>query len=199
MYVKLFDSAGRLRFTVPCAAFVADDADGLILLELTGADSENRAVWSHIVKARTERTLTATHAHFHVGGVQHTIKVIPTTKYHKVEQSGRVILLHDGLTRFRYDYLLAGAADAPSPWFLPALQLRLPIPVLATWAPTLWTAAQYDRLVQLVDVAFGPAVVWRLLIDEKNQVLWNALVQDLVRSRKLTASSVPVGTAEAAQ
>lgn len=189
MYVKLFDSAGRLRFTVPCAAFVADNADGLILLELVGADSENRAVWSHIVKARTERNLTATHAHFHVGGVQHTIRVFPATKYHKVEQSGRLILLHDGLTRFRYDYLLSGTADQPSPWFLPALQLRLPIPVLPAWASALWAAAQHERLVQAVNIAFGPATIWRLLADELAR--WSALVQDHIRTKKLTPEVAP--------
>lgn len=185
MYVKLYDSADRLRFTVPCAAFVADDADGLILLELVGADSENRAVWSHIVKGRTERNLTDTNAYFFAGGAQHRIKVIPSTKYHKVEQSGRLILLHDGLTRFRHDYLLAGAADEPSPWFLPALQLRLPIPVLPTWAPRLWEAAQNKKLVQPADVAFGPAVVWRLLADGLDP--WTTLIQHLVKTKQLTA------------
>jgi hypothetical protein len=29
MYVKLHDKAERLRFTVPCAAYVADNATGL--------------------------------------------------------------------------------------------------------------------------------------------------------------------------
>ena len=185
MYVQLFDSRGRLRFTVPCAAFVADHGDGLVLLELVGADSENRAVWSHLVKARSERTLTATTAHFHAAGAQHTLQVIPTTKYHKVEQAGRVILLHDGLTRFRHDYLLGGTAGEPSPWFLPALQLRLPIPVLPAWAGTLWQAALADKLVQAADVAYGPALVWKLQAD--NLASWAKLVQRLVRARQLTA------------
>ena len=187
MYVKLFDSADRLRFTVPCAAFVADDADGLILLELVGADSENRAVWSHIVKARAERNLTATHAQFFAAGAQHTIRVIPSTKYHKAEQSGRLILLHDGLTRFRYDYLLAGAADAPSPWFLTALQLRLPIPVLPGWATTLWGAALAEKLVQPVTCAYSPVAVWQLLAGGLDA--WGAMIQRLVRARKLTAET----------
>jgi hypothetical protein len=108
MYIELHDKTGRLRFTVPCAAYVADNADGLLLLEMVGADSENRAVWSHIVKARSERSLTATNAHFHAAGADELIYVVPTTKYHKIEQPGRVILLHDGLTRFRYEYLLGG-------------------------------------------------------------------------------------------
>lgn len=186
MYVKLHDSAGRLRFTVPCAAFVADDAAGLLLLELVGADSENRAVWSHIVKARTERSLTDTNAHFFAGGAQHTIRVVPATKYHKVEQSGRLILLHDGLTRFRYDYLLAGSADAPSPWFLPALQLRLPIPVLPHWAPTLWTAAQDNKLLKRAKIAFGPTIVWQLFADGIFADAWAKVVQKLVKAKQLT-------------
>jgi hypothetical protein len=184
MYVTLLDSAGRLRFTVPCAAFAADHSDGLLLLELTGADSENRAVWSHIVKARTERSLTATHAHFHVAGAQHTIRVVPTTKYHKVEQAGRVLLLHDGLSRFRHDYLLGGDAEEPSPWFLPALQLRLPIPVLSHWARGLWQAARHEDLVRPVATAYGPAPVWGL---GDNLPGWEKLVQGLIKARKLTA------------
>jgi hypothetical protein len=145
MYVKLHDKADRLRFTVPCAAYVADNADGLPLLELVGADSENRAVWSHIVKARSERSLTATSAHFHAGASKDVICVVPTTKYHKVEQSGRVILLHEGLTRFRHQYLLGGDDNEPSPWFMLALQQHIPIPVLPHWAPVLWAKARELR------------------------------------------------------
>ena len=184
MYVKLHDSAGRLRFTVPCAAYVADDENGLLLLELVGADSENRAVWSHIVKARSERSLTTTSAHFHAGASKDGICVVPTTKYHKVEQSGRVILLHDGLTRFRYEYLLGGDDDKPSPWFMLALQLHLAIPVLSHWASTVWAAARGRKLVRPVDVSFGPATVWKL---DLNLSSWESVVQDLVKTRKVAA------------
>lgn len=182
MVVKLLDKAGRLRFTVPCAAYVADPSDGLLLLELVGADSENRAVWSHVVKARAERSLTDTQASFHAAGAEHIVQVIPTVKYHKVEQTGRLILLHDGLTRFRFDYLLGGG-DAPSPWFLPALQLRLPIPVLSHWAGTLWERALGD-LIRSVSVSFGPPVVWRL---NGNVSSWSAVISDLIRAGRLTA------------
>lgn len=186
MYVKLHDKANRLRFTVPCAAYVADDSDGLLLLELVGADSENRAVWSHIVKARSERSLTATSAHFHAGASKDVICVVPTTKYHKVEQSGRVILLHEGLTRFRYEYLLGGDDDTPSPWFMLALQLHLAIPVLPHWAPALWQAARDRELVEPAKTAFGPAMVWKL---DVNQNTWERTVQDLVKTRKVTAEA----------
>lgn len=189
MYVTLHDSADRLRFTVPCAAFVADDSDGLLLLELVGADSENRAVWSHIVKARPERSLTATRACFHAGGAEHVIQVIPSTKYHKVEQTGRVILLHDGLTRFRYEYLLAGTAEDPSPWFLPALQLRLPIPVLPHWTTTLWAAALADHVVQAVTCAYSPVAVWRLASDDPRR--WGAIIQHLIQAKQLSVEALP--------
>ena len=187
MYVKLHDKADRLRFTVPCAAYVADNADGLLLLELVGADSENRAVWSHLVKARSERSLVATGAQFYAGGAAEVICVIPTTKYHKVEQSGRVILLHDSLTRFRYQYLLGGDDEQPSPWFLPALQMQIPIPVLPHWAPVIWTNARERNLVQPVDVSFGPAVVWQL---DLNQNTWERMIQELVKARKVTAEAL---------
>jgi len=182
MYVKLHDKADRLRFTVPCAAYVADHEDGLLLLELVGADSENRAVWSHLVKARSERSLVATGAHLHAGGAAEVICVVPTTKYHKVEQTGRVILLHDGLTRFRYQYLLGGDEEEPSPWFLPALQLHLAIPVLPHWASVVWTEARSSRLVQPADASFGPAVVWKL---NTHPVSWEHLVQRLVKERRV--------------
>ncbi len=187
MYVKLHDKAGRLRFTVPCAAYVADNADGLLLLELVGADSENRAVWSHIVKARSERSLLATSAHFHAGAPKDVICVVPTTKYHKVEQSGRVILLHDGLTRFRYEYLLGGADDEPSPWFMLALQQHIPIPMLPHWAPVIWARARELSLVQPADLSFGPAVVWQL---DLSQNTWERMIQDLVKARKVTVETL---------
>jgi hypothetical protein len=186
MYVKLHDKAERLRFTVPCAAYVADDENGLLLLELVGADSENRAVWSHIVKARSERSLTATSAHFHAGASKDVICVVPNTKYHKVEQSGRVILLHDGLTRFRYEYLLGGDDDAPSPWFMLALQQHIPIPVLSHWAPVIRAKARELSLVRPADVSFGPAVVWQL---DLNQNTWERMIQDLVKARKVTVEA----------
>jgi hypothetical protein len=186
MYVKLHDSAGRLRLNVPCAACVADDENGLLLLELVGADSENRAVWSHLVKDRSERSLVATGAQFHAGASKDVICVVPTTKYHKVEESGRVILLHDGLTRFRYEYLLGGNDNTPSPWFMPALQQHIPIPVLPHWAPVLWTKAREKKLVQPADLSFGPAVVWQL---DLNQNSWERMIQDLVKTRKVTVEA----------
>ncbi len=186
MYVKLHDKANRLRFTVPCAAYAADNPAGLLLLELVGADSENRAVWSHIVKARSERSLVDTNAHLHVGAATETIQVVPTTKYHKVEQAGRVILLHDGLTRFRYEYLLGGDDDEPSPWFMQALQQHIPIPVLPHWTPMIWAKARDLRLVQPANVSFGPVVVWQLHL---NQDAWNQIIQDLVKTRKVTVKA----------
>jgi len=182
MYVELHDKIGRLRFTVLTAAYVADQADGLLLLELVGADSENRAVWSHIVKARTERSLVTTNAHFHAAGVDEAICVVPTIKYHKVEQAGRVILLHDGLTRFRHLYLLGGSEDTPSPWFMPALQMHLPIPVLPHWAPIVWHQALAERLVRPVETCFGAAVVWKLNV---RPISWERLVQDLVKEKRV--------------
>ena len=74
----------------------------------------------------------------------------------------RVILLHDGLTRFRYEYLLGGDDNEPSPWFMLALQQHIPIPVLPHWAPVLWARAHELSLVRPADVSFGPAVVWQL-------------------------------------
>jgi hypothetical protein len=186
MYVELHDKTGRLRFTVPCAAYVADNAHGLLLLELVGADSENRAVWSHIVKARSERSLTATNAHFHAAGADETICVVPTTKYHKIEQPGRVILLHDGLTRFRYEYLLGGDDDVPSPWFMLALQQHIPIPVLPHWASAIWAKARELSVVRPADLSFGPAVVWQL---DLNQNAWEQMIQDLVKARKVTVEA----------
>jgi hypothetical protein len=186
MYVELHDKTGRLRFIVPCTAYVADNADGLLLLELVGADSENRAVWSHIVKARSERSLVATGAQFHAAGADETICVVPTTKYHKVEQSGRVLLLHDGLTRFRYEYLLGGDDDVPSPWFMLALQQHIPVPVLPHWAPVIWAKARELSVVQPTNVSFGPAVVWKFGLNPNT---WEQMIQGLVKARKVTVET----------
>lgn len=191
MYVKLLDKTDRLRVTAQCVSYAESDVDGLLLIELPDVTSAIEAIWSHIVKGRTERNLTDTNAYFHVGGVTRRIRVVPSTKYHRDKKvTDRLILLHDGLTRFRYDYLLCGSVDEPSPWFLPALQLRLPIPVLPHWSETLWTAARANHLVTPADTTYGSATVWKLNASEIWIESWSKMIQELVKAKKLTAKEV---------
>lgn len=182
MYITLTDKADRHRHTTPAAAFAANDDAGLLLLELTGPDIANRAVWANIVKARTERSLTPTQATFHQAGQAVPIMVIPTTKYHKVEQPGRLILLHAGFTRWRLQLLFDGG-ETPNPWFLAGWQSNLPLPILPHWAGLLWAAGIKHNLVTRPDHTYGPVVIWHVNWDLAR---WQHLVQTLVKQRKLT-------------
>ncbi len=191
MYVKLLDKIDRLRVTAQCTAYAESDTDGLLLIELPDVTSAVEAVWSHIVKGRSERTLTNTNVYFNVGGVSRRIQVVPTTKYHRDKKAtDRLLLLHDGLTRFRYDYVLGGSADEPSPWFLVALQMRLPIPVLPHWSPVLWTAAQENNLVVPTDAVYGAISVWKLRASDSWIDNWSKMIKELVKTKKLTAEEV---------
>ena len=188
MYVKLLDSIGRLRVTAQCAAFSQDDDDGLLLLELVDVTSANEAIWSHIVKGRTERNIVSTNAHFQLGDIQSAIKVIPSTKYHKIKlpKDNRIILLHSGLSRFSYDYLLGGNIEEPSPWFLLALQMRLPYPILPHWINTLWRKAQAEDLVESISKTYGDTSVWRFRANSYQVMKWGELLTKLVKTKELT-------------
>ena len=186
MYVILNDAKGRHRHTVPVSAFAHCTSDGLLLLELTGVDTQNRAVWANIVKHRPERTLTLTDAIFQMGQKVEPIGVIPTTKYHKVERPGRVLLLHDGLTRFQMNFLLGGSHDQPSPWFAAALQATVPLPVLDHWITPLWKAAIAEKLLLLAQVIAGPVNVWRL---SHETATWRRMISRMVYAKMLTVEA----------
>lgn len=191
MYVKLLDKIDRLRVTAQCTAYAESETDGLLLIELPDVTSAIEAIWSHIVKGRSERTLTSTNVYFNVGGVSRRVAVVPSTKYHRDKKAtDRLLLLHDGLTRFRYDYVLGGSVDEPSPWFLVALQMRLPIPVLPHWSPMLWVAAQENNLVVPADVVYGAISVWKIRANDSWIDNWSKMIQGLVKNKKLTAEEV---------
>ena len=193
MRIQLSDANDRVRFQPPCAAFIHDDADGLILLELTGADSENRAVWSHLVKRRTERSLVETHATFVAAGFARPIQVIPTTKYHSVPGAGRLTLLHSGLTQYNRAWLLGGSESEPSPWFLAGLQRTLPLPILPHWAPVLWQAAIADKLLAPASTVFAPISAWQLRASSEGTYFnrWVILLTRLVHKRQLSVEASP--------
>lgn len=192
MYVTLLDSIKRKRFTTPCAAYVEHDSDGLILLELTGATSAVEAMWAHIVKGRTERSLTPTTLHFNVGSVSHNLRVIPQTSYKRAtSQRDRMIIQHEGLSRYRYDYLLKGDMDTPSPWFYQALALKLPYPVLKHWTKPLWIHAINSNLVVPIKTAYGVSA-WTLHADDYYLTGWQKLITNLIKKKVLTAE-VPNG------
>lgn len=191
MYVTLLDSIKRRRFTTPCVAYVEDNEDGLILLELTGATSAVEAMWAHIVKGRTERSLTPTTLHFNVGSVSHNLRVIPQTSYKRAtSQRDRMIVQHEGLSRYRYDYLLKGDMDTPSPWFYQALALKLPYPVLLHWAKPLWIHAIDGNLIRPIPTAYGVSA-WKLHANDYYLNGWQKLISTLVKKKVLT--EVPNG------
>lgn len=187
MFVQLKDSLGRKRYTVPCLNYAANYEDGLILLELAGVDTANRAIWSHIVKGRKERTLTATGATFYMGGVKETISIIPGVKYHKVEETGRLLLMHDNTTRFRYQYMFDGTDTDPSPWLLPVLQANLPLPILEHWVDPIWRNVVDDgKLIKPVEV-YGPAKIWKFRQSEPE---WANVITTFVKNGLLTPEPV---------
>jgi len=188
MYVKLVDKDGKFRVAAQCASFAASNDDGLLLLELPDVTSAVDAIWSHLVKGRSERSLTGTNAHFYSGGVHHQIKLIPSTKYHRDKKiTDRLLLVHDGLTRFQYQYLMGGSLDEPSPWFMVAAQQCLPIPLLPHWAPVLWGHALTKGLVTIADTVYGDIAVWKMHAGSSQLDNWVKLIQDLVQAKKLTA------------
>lgn len=191
MYVTLLDSIGRKRFTAPCAAFVQHEQDGLILIELTGVTSAVEAMWAHIVKGRTERSLVATTLYFNVGSVSHNLRVIPQTSYKRAtKERSRMIIQHEGLSRFNYDYLLGGDVETPSPWFYQALSVKLPYPVLRHWAEPLWVHAVDGNLVVPVRTAYGVSA-WKLHATDYYLNGWQKLITSLIKKNILT--EVPNG------
>jgi len=183
MYIMLFDSKGKHRLNVPVSAFAQSDNDGLLLLELTGVDTANRACWANIVKHRPERTLTDTNATFIMGNAT-PVRVIPATKYHKLERPNRLLLLHNSLTRFQLDYLLGGSHDQPSPWFASALQNNVPLPMLDHWLLPVWKGALARRLVTLASTIAGPVNVWRINHQEPER--WLAMATEMIKAKLLT-------------
>jgi hypothetical protein len=187
MLVNLYDKNGKHRVSCPVLTFAQDAnesyAPGLLLLEIAGPDSARRAIWSNIVKGRTSNSREATDVMFSYGGIKKIVLVTPTktNKYHQVKDKNRTLLVHDGLSRFRYEYLLGGDEDEPSPWFFPAFQLNLNLPTLDHWMSTIWREAIDEGNIVPVQ-NYGTVTLWKVLWYEPR---WQKLLSRLVKDGTL--------------
>jgi hypothetical protein len=156
----------------------------LLILELAGPDSGRRAIWSNIVKGRKANSREHTDVVFQVGGIKINVMVTPTkaNKYHQVKDRDRTILIHDSLSRFRYEYLLGGTEDEPSPWFFGAFQMNLNLPTLNHWTETLWRHAVDEEIIKPVQ-SHGSVTVWHAHWYEPR---WSKLITELVKTGTLT-------------
>lgn len=180
MYLVLTDSIGRKRFTVPCAAYVSHDEDGLVLLEVTGTTTAMEAIWANIVKGRTVRYVVDTEITFNVGATSRRVRVHPQTTYKRQSARSRMLLMHEGMSRYEYRYLIGGTVEEPSPWFQQAVQLRLPFPMLSHWTRDLWRYAVDDNLIMPIKQSYG-MTAWKLLATDYFTTKWQKLISTMVR------------------
>lgn len=186
MYVTLRDSIGRKRFVVPVASFAQSEEHGLILIELVGVAQANEAAWANIVKQRSERTVVDTDLTFTYGSFHKIVRVSPLKGRYKraVKIQDRVLIKHEGLSRFNQDWIIGGSLENPSPWFFQAVANKLPFPVLPHWTSTLWQTGISEKLVVACDNSYGVSV-WQLKHEDYYSERWKKVVLELIKNRKL--------------
>lgn len=161
MYAELKDSAGNVRFAPTCTAYVSGYAhaggwrDSLLLLELAGARSEIRAVWANVVKSRTARGITSTDITVYAGAHSDAVYIDTGIKYRTIQTADTLVIVAPAMTRAEYNYVCDGDTETPSPWFMTALQARLPYPVVKEWKQTLWRLALQAGLVAPAKTSLG--------------------------------------------
>jgi hypothetical protein len=186
MYVTLRDSIGRKRFVVPVASFAQCEENGLILIELVGVAQANEAAWANIVKQRSERSVTDTNLTFTVGSLEKAVRVTPLKGRYKraVKIQDRVLIKHEGLSRFNQDWLIGGSLERPSPWFFQAAANKLLFPILPHWSNTLWKAGINERLVIACNNQYGVSV-WEFKHQDYYAKRWEKLVIELIKGKQL--------------
>ncbi len=189
MYIELRDTIGRHRFDAPVSSFAQDPSEGLLMVELTGVPQANEAVWAHFVRGRSERTLQKTGATLRAGGLVIPIYLTPGVRYHRDKGiKDRVLILHDGFSRYKNRFIVGGDEETPSPWF-PSSLSRLPYGLLPHWYPVLWRSSQKATssipvLITKVSEVWGPKAVWEVKTTDYEKY-WERRIIQLLKSGEL--------------
>lgn len=156
MYCELYDKIGRRRFKGLQAPDYVEDNTGLVFMTLFGPPQAIRAVWAHLVRKRTKRSLVATNIQVSEGPNVFTVHTMPhLNRYHMTPvsidgQQGICILRHD-MNRLNAEYVVGGTEDEPSPWFEMALGQIPTLPYRKEWLPMLWQMGISEDLITEVD------------------------------------------------
>lgn len=180
MKAELYDKAGRLRFVAPAGDFIQTNHGHLKLLTLGGSDTAKRACWAHIVKRRSERTITTTNLIIKEGGLSSAVCVNPTDRYKSAVWKGWLIVVHEGFLPQNSKYLVGGTETEPSPYFDLALRQVRTIPYKPEWKPYIWRAAIASGLLNLQD-GFSSVNVWEV---RGREVRWELALKEAGRFMK---------------
>lgn len=157
----LRDAIGRKRFAVPVVSFAHDDEQGLVLMELAGATNANRAIWAHLVKRRTERSLTTTNITVEGPASSSVVQLVPGKQVFVTRTVGtHLLILHRRVTQSISTILLGGTLEEPSPHFRRTMNMYCPFPVLEAWLPILWRQAVRDGQITPPTVCVSPLGIW---------------------------------------
>lgn len=184
MYCIRTGSKGKALYTVQVPSFIAghDYDEGLLWMEMAGAEQACRAIWAYLVKKRTERKPTKLAGISVREGMQiHNIYIDPTIKYYSAVTTHGLVVFHQDFSRLSGRLMLGGDWSIPSPWFQASFQKLVSVPFLPEWIPALWKCGIENELITEPKTVIGPVRVWKLV---SNYDKWARLVRNIVREGK---------------
>jgi len=187
----------KTKVKAPVSAY-AMEGPSLLLIELSGATSANEAIFAHLASKRNKKKKSPVITGLTILGGPHKIKVFvnPQNKLMRVQAKDTLIVLEEGMTKFRRRFLLDGDESNASPWFLATLANTIDVPLLPEWENPLW--AEGIRIKLLERAPSHNCGVWRIkekayTNDEKYRgkyrygtyVSWTKMIQTLIQEGEL--------------